>query len=213
MNNWNQKFIQFCFEKKILQFGKFKLKSGKESSFFFNFSLFNTGFDLEKLGFFYAKTIVQNNINYNLLFGIAYKGIPIAISTTIALKKYFNINVKYCFNRKEIKNHGEKGMFVGNYLTKNILILDDVITSGSSIQNTIKIIESYDNGKNLISNIVVALDRRMHKNIDLTKIEHKYNFKITSIINIKDIINYIKNNRHLYHYLEYIEQTSCTKND
>ncbi|XBC37642.1 MAG: orotate phosphoribosyltransferase [Buchnera aphidicola (Meitanaphis microgallis)] len=202
MNNWKQKFIQFCFEKKILQFGNFVLKSGQKSSFFFNFSLFNSGNDLEKLGFFYAKTIIKNKTNYDALFGIAYKGIPIVISTVIALNKYFNINVKYCFNRKEIKNHGEQGMFVGKFLEKNMLILDDVITSGSSIQNIANILESYSTDNNLILNVIVALDRRKNKNINFKTTKKKHNIKITSIINIQDIIYYIKNNKHLYSYID-----------
>ncbi|XBC38691.1 MAG: orotate phosphoribosyltransferase [Buchnera aphidicola (Melaphis rhois)] len=205
MNNLKRKFVKFCFERKILQFGNFNLKSGEKSSFFFNFSLFNTGSDLDKLGRFYATTIIKNNINYSSLFGIAYKGIPIVISTTIALKKYFNINKKYCFNRKEIKQHGEKGRFIGNKLTKNILIIDDVITSGLSITSTIDTIESNTNLNNLIFSILVALDRRTNKNMSLTNSIKKYNFKIFSIINMQDIINYIKSNKNLHHYLDNIE--------
>ncbi|XBC44340.1 MAG: orotate phosphoribosyltransferase [Buchnera aphidicola (Schlechtendalia peitan)] len=206
MDNFKKKFIQFCLKRKILQFGNFTLKSGKKSTFFFNFSLFNTGNDLEKLGFFYAKAIVENNINCNILFGIAYKGIPIVISTTIALKKYFNINIKYCFNRKEEKDHGERGIFVGNNLTKNILVLDDVLTSGLSIHNAINLIESYSRSKNLISNILVALNRTVKNNKNLIQIEIKHNLKIFSIINVQDIIDYMKHKKILFNYLEAIEK-------
>ncbi|XBC39207.1 MAG: orotate phosphoribosyltransferase [Buchnera aphidicola (Nurudea shiraii)] len=211
MKNWKQKFIQFCFERNILKFGKFRLKSGEKSSFFFNFSFFNTGCDLEKLGFFYAKTIIKNNIDCNTLFGIAYKGIPIVISSIIALKKYFNINITYCFSRKETKNYGEHGKFIGCDLSKkNILILDDVITSGTSIQNTIQTIESYTPlSNNLISGILVALDRRKNKNLNLFFLKKQYNLKIISIIKIQDIINYVKNNKTLFCYLNHIEKMNC----
>ncbi|XBC45101.1 MAG: orotate phosphoribosyltransferase [Buchnera aphidicola (Schlechtendalia chinensis)] len=206
MNNLKQTFIQFCLEKKILQFGNFTLKSGKKSTFFFNFSLFNTGRDLEKLGFFYAKKIVEQNINCDMLFGIAYKGIPIVISTVIALQKHFNINAKYCFNRKEIKNHGEKGIFIGNKLKNNFILLDDVITTGSSICDIISLIQSHSSSKNIVSNILVALNRKIDKNEVLNKEKTKQNFKIISIIHIKDIINYIKSKKNLIHYLKNIEQ-------
>ncbi|XBC38159.1 MAG: orotate phosphoribosyltransferase [Buchnera aphidicola (Floraphis choui)] len=217
MNHWNLEFIKFCFEKKILQFGNFKLKSGKKSSFFFNSSLFNTGNDLEKLGYFYAKAIIENKINYDLLFGVAYKGIPIVISTAIALKKHFNVNVSYCFNRKEIKNHGEQGRFIGKDLKKNILILDDVITSGLSIRNTVEIIKLCHKKRiynNLISGIVVALDRRKNTNLNLNlnNTKNKYDLKIISIININDIINYIKHKKNLHCYLNKIEKINFESN-
>ncbi|XBC40729.1 MAG: orotate phosphoribosyltransferase [Buchnera aphidicola (Nurudea yanoniella)] len=208
MKNWKQEFIQFCFTRKILKFGKFKLKSGETSSFFFNFSHFNKGYDLEKLGFFYAKKIIESQINYNALFGIAYKGIPIVITATIALKKYFNINTSYCFNRKEIKNYGEHGNFIGcNLKKKNILILDDVITSGISIKNAIDTIQFNEiSNNNLISGILVALDRRKKQNSSSKILKKKHNVKIISIIKIYDIINYIKNKKILFNYLENVEK-------
>ena len=191
---WKIQFLNFCLEKKVLKFGKFQLKSGKYSPYFFNSGFFNTGEDLQKLGYFYAKTIIESKLNYETIFGVAYKGIPIVISTTIALKKHFNINVPYCFNRKELKKHGERGNFIGNSLSKNIILLDDVITSGISISDTIKFI--YSHTKSKISGIVVALDRTKKKNNTkkdiLKNIEKKYNLKIYSIINIMDIIHYFK---------------------
>lgn len=108
MCKWKIKFLDFCLKKKVLKFGNFKLKSEKYSSYFFNSGLFNTGNDLQKLGYFYAKTIIKSKLNYKSIFGVAYKGIPILISTSIALSRYFNINIPYCFNRKELKNTVKK---------------------------------------------------------------------------------------------------------
>ncbi|AAO27209.1 orotate phosphoribosyltransferase [Buchnera aphidicola str. Bp (Baizongia pistaciae)] len=205
MCKWKIQFLDFCLEKKVLKFGKFQLKSGKCSPYYFNSGLFNTGNDLQKLGYFYAKTIIESNLDYKAIFGVAYKGIPIVISTAIALRKYFNINIPYCFNRKELKKHGEKGNFIGQKLTGKIILLDDVMTSGFSINDTINFIHSHANTK--ISGIIIALDRTRNinnkKNIQ-KNIEKKYNLKIFSIISILDIINYFKKKKHLHIYLKYI---------
>lgn len=203
MHKWKKKFIQFCLDKKVLNFGKFRLKSGKYSSYFFNSGLFNTGSDLKRLGYFYAKTIIDSNLKYSTLFGVAYKGIPITISTTIALKQNFNLNIPYCFNRKELKTHGETGNYIGNNLIGNILLLDDVITSGLSVKNTIEFI--YKNFKTKISGVIVALNRTDNfKSNILINIEKKYNLKIIPIIDIIDIINYLKEKKYPNDYLKHI---------
>ncbi|WP_343183521.1 orotate phosphoribosyltransferase [Buchnera aphidicola] len=194
MKKWKTKFIEFIIKKKILIFGKFILKSGRISPYFFNISLFSKGKDLDKLGKFYAHKLISMNKKFDLLFGIAYKGIPILISTVIALKNYFNINVSYSFNRKEIKQYGEKGQIIGENIQGKIIILDDVLTSGKSIKNIIKMINN--NKKSKISNILVALNRNEFgkKNISAKKeIKEKYLCSISSIININDIIKYLKN--------------------
>ncbi|NIG99409.1 MAG: orotate phosphoribosyltransferase [Buchnera aphidicola (Periphyllus acericola)] len=193
MKNLKKKFIKFIFKKKILIFGNFTLKSGIKSPYFFNISLFSKGKDLIKLGKFYAYFLIKNNKKFDLLFGIAYKGIPILIATVIALKKYFNINVPYSFNRKEKKKYGEKGEIIGSKIQGNIVIIDDVLTAGTAIKNTIKIIKK--NKKTKISNILVALNRQefTKKNISIKQeIQNNYSCKISSIININDIIKYLK---------------------
>ncbi|WII23655.1 orotate phosphoribosyltransferase [Buchnera aphidicola] len=195
MKQWKKKFIEFMIKKKILKFGNFTLKCNRKSPYFFNMALFHTGKDLYTLGTFYAQALVNLNIKFDLLFGIAYKGIPIVISTVIALKKIYNINIKYSFNRKEIKKYGEKGNTVGSKLHGNIVIIDDILTAGTAIKNTLKFLL---NKKKKISNILVALDRKEFGNKNSfakNDIEKKYSCKISSIINIDDITNYLKSKK------------------
>ncbi|CAL4324550.1 orotate phosphoribosyltransferase [Buchnera aphidicola] len=193
MKKWKKKFIKFMLKKKILTFGNYILKSNRKSPYFFNMSLFSSGKDLYTLGKFYARALINLNLNFDILFGVAYKGIPILISTVIALKKKYNINVRYAFNRKEIKKYGEKGQIVGNKIYGKIIIIDDIITAGTAIENTIKILQK--NKKIQISNILLALDRKefgKKKSFAKNEIEKKYSCKISSIININDIITYLK---------------------
>ncbi|NIH16860.1 MAG: orotate phosphoribosyltransferase [Buchnera aphidicola (Periphyllus lyropictus)] len=191
MKEIKKKFIKFILKKKILIFGNFILKSKIKSPYFFNISSLSTGKDLYTLGKFYAKTLIKLNIKFDSLFGIAYKGIPILIATVIALKNKFNINVPYSFNRKETKTYGEKGNIVGNLIKGKIIIIDDVFTSGTAIKNAIKIIKKYKDIK--IKHILLSLDRKEFKELNLSKNKRKKNsFQISSIININDIIHYLK---------------------
>ncbi|MCW5197453.1 orotate phosphoribosyltransferase [Buchnera aphidicola] len=194
MKNWKNKFIEFILNKRILIFGDFILKSNRKSPYFFNMSLFSTGEDLKKIGKFYAQTLVNLNIEFDVLFGIAYKGIPILISTILALKNDFNINKPYSFNRKEIKTYGEKGETVGHKIQGKIVLIDDIITAGTAIKNAINIINKNKDSK--ISNILVAIDRKESGTTKLSakkEIEKKYLCQISSIIDINDIILYLKN--------------------
>ncbi|WP_422667439.1 orotate phosphoribosyltransferase [Buchnera aphidicola] len=187
--DYKKKFITLSLRKKALMFGKFKLKSGRISPYFFNSGLLSTGKDILKVGLFYAHLIVNSKINFDLLFGAAYKGIPIVIATSIALSHYYNINIPYSFNRKEKKTHGEKGLFIGkNVKNKKVIILDDVITSGISINHACEIIEKQGG---YISSIFVLLDRKekINKNLYINTYNKKYN--INSIITMKDIILYL----------------------
>ncbi|CAL4324707.1 orotate phosphoribosyltransferase [Buchnera aphidicola] len=192
---WKNKFIEFSLKKGALQFGNFKLKSGRNSPYFFNSKYFYTGSDLLKLSQFYVDMIIRDPIKIDILFGLAYKGIPIATTIAIILYKKYNINLKYTFNRKEIKTYGEKGIIVGNNIQKkNIIIIDDVITSGITIQESISIIQKNSND-NIISNIFVALDRRergtIKKNSAIEQIKNQYSCNVFSIINIYDLIEYL----------------------
>jgi orotate phosphoribosyltransferase len=214
MNALKKKFIKFILKKKILKFGDFILKSNRKSPYFFNMALFCSGKDLYKLGKFYAQELINSKIKFDVLFGVAYKGIPILISTVMALKKIFNINVKYAFNRKEIKKYGEKGNIVGSKVNgKNVVIIDDIITAGTAIKSTLKILKK-EEAK--ISNILVALDRKEFgsKNYLAKKeIQKRYSCKIFSIININDIINYLKSKKimkeKLKILLKYRKKYSC----
>ncbi|CAL4324911.1 Orotate phosphoribosyltransferase [Buchnera aphidicola (Chaitophorus populicola)] len=194
MKDWKNQFIKFILKKKILIFGDFILKSNRKSPYFFNMALLSTGKDLKKLGKFYAQALINLNIKFDLLFGVAYKGIPILIATILALKNYFNLNIPYSFNRKEIKKYGEKGETIGHKIQGKIVLIDDIITAGTAIKNTIKIIHKNKNSQ--ISNILVAIDRKEFGKNKLSakkEIENKYLCQISSIIDINDIILYLKN--------------------
>lgn len=140
MKAWQRQFIEFAINKQVLKFGEFTLKSGRKSPYFFNAGLFNTGRDLALLGRFYAQALVDSGIDFDLVFGPAYKGIPIATTTVVALADHHDRDVPYCFNRKEAKDHGEGGTLVGSALQGKIMLVDDVITAGTAIRESMEII-------------------------------------------------------------------------
>ena len=150
-------FSKYIIDKEIIKFGKFKLKSGRISPYFFNFGSFNNSTMLQELGEFYADYIYENNIQCDLIFGSAYKGIPIALATSLMLKNKYNINKEFAFNRKEAKKHGDGGNMVGASMArKKVLAVDDVLTSGKTVLETINLIEE---NKAELSGFLVALDR------------------------------------------------------
>ncbi|MCL4155356.1 UNVERIFIED_CONTAM: hypothetical protein GTU68_057224, partial [Idotea baltica] len=157
MKAYQREFIEFALEKEVLKFGEFTLKSGRISPYFFNAGLFNTGRDLARLGRFYAAALVESGIDYDVLFGPAYKGIPIATTTAVALADHHDTDKPYCFNRKEAKNHGEGGNLVGSALEGRIMLVDDVITAGTAIRESMEIIQA--NGADL-AGVLVAIDRQ-----------------------------------------------------
>ncbi|UCC57174.1 MAG: orotate phosphoribosyltransferase, partial [Gammaproteobacteria bacterium] len=134
MKNYQHEFIDFAITAGVLRFGEFTLKSGRSSPYFFNAGLFNTGEHLARLGRFYAQAIVDSDTEFDVLFGPAYKGIPLAVAAGIALADHHRLNVPWCFNRKEAKDHGEGGSLVGSDLTGRVLVIDDVITAGTAIR-------------------------------------------------------------------------------
>ncbi|ANZ22737.1 orotate phosphoribosyltransferase [Buchnera aphidicola (Diuraphis noxia)] len=213
---WKKEFIDFCCKKQVLKFGQFTLKSGRTSPYFFNSGLLSNGEDIVKIGVFYAHSIMNSNVDFDILFGTAYKGIPVAVSTSIALKNHYNLNIPYTFNRKEKKTYGEQGKLIGNIIeNKKIIILDDVITSGTAIHNSIKIVEEH---KAYISSIFVLFDRKEKGERELHTInclEKKKNYKITSIITIEDLIDYLLENktlkRHLIKLLKYRKKYGIDK--
>jgi len=155
MKAFQQEFIEFAISRQVLKFGSFTLKSGRTSPYFFNAGLFNTGGDLAKLGRFYAAALQDSGIEFDVLFGPAYKGIPIATTTAVALAEHHQRDVPYCFNRKEAKTHGEGGSLVGSALKGNIMLVDDVITAGTAIRESMQIIQAQ--GATL-AGVLIALD-------------------------------------------------------
>ncbi len=142
MKPYQRQFIEFALSKQVLKFGEFTLKSGRKSPYFFNAGLFNTGRDLALLGRFYAEALVDSGIEFDLLFGPAYKGIPIATTTAVALAEHHDRDLPCCFNRKEAKTHGEGGNLVGSPLQGRVMLVDDVITAGTAIRESMEIIQA-----------------------------------------------------------------------
>ena len=194
MNDLKKQFIEFTLEHQILRFGNFSLNSGRESPYFFNTGLCNNGKLLANLADFYSSFLVKNSIEYDFIFGPAYKGITLATSISNSLYNSHNINKSFCFNRKEAKTHGEAGIFVGSAPKGNALIVDDVISSGKSIIESIHLLSA--NGAKP-SSVVVAFDR-MELGIDKRasiEILEKYKIQVYSIITLDDIIDFLKNNK------------------
>ena len=191
-------FSEYIVNFNIIQFGNFTLKSGRKSPYFFNFGLFNNGEMIDKLGEYYADTIVEANIDFDIVYGSAYKGIPIALSTVMALKTKYGINKGYTFNRKEEKKHGDKGVYVGSDLTnKKVLSVDDVLTSGKTTVETKKFIDK--NGGQLVASLV-ALNRgeQYFNNSNYSAevgLKNQYNIDILSIANINDVLKTLNNKK------------------
>ena len=193
MKDYQKEFIEFALEKQVLKFGEFTLKSGRTSPYFFNAGLFNTGRDLARLGRFYASALEDSAIEYDVLFGPAYKGIPIATTTAVALADHHDKDVPYCFNRKEKKAHGEGGTLVGSELNGKIMLVDDVITAGTAIRESMEIIAQ--NGADL-SGVLIALDRQEKGKAELSaiqEVERDFNTKVISIVKLADLISYLEN--------------------
>ena len=194
MEQYQNDFVDFMLEIGALKFGEFTLKSGRVSPYFFNAGQFNQGNHLSQLGQFYAQAIEASGIKFDVLFGPAYKGIPLAAATAIALNDSFNRSVPYSFNRKEAKDHGEGGNIVGHPLEGDILIIDDVITAGTAIREAKDIINA--NGAKT-KGVVVALDRQEKGKGELSaiqEVEQNFGIAVVSIINLSHIVDYLKAN-------------------
>ncbi len=205
MQDYQKEFIQFALDNKVLCFGDFTLKSGRESPYFFNSGLFNSGASLARLGQFYARAIEAANIEYDMLFGPAYKGIPLTASVAIALAEQSGHDFPYCFNRKEAKDHGEGGTTFGAPLSGKVLIIDDVISAGTSVNLSIDII---DRSGATPAGVVVALDRQERgagQYSAIQEVEQRHNIKVISIITLENMIEYLKNTPIMAESLEMIE--------
>jgi len=192
MKDYQREFIEFALAKQVLRFGEFTLKSGRTSPYFFNAGLFNTGGDLARLGRFYAQALADSNIEFDLLFGPAYKGIPIATTTAVALADHHNMDMPYCFNRKEAKTHGEGGSLVGSPLQGKIMLVDDVITAGTAIRESMEIIKAH--GAEL-SGVLIALDRQEKGQGELSaiqEVERDFGTQVIAIVTLADVVTYLE---------------------
>ena len=192
LQSFQKDFIEFVINNEILRFGEFTLKSGRVSPYFFNAGLFNTGAALSFLGRSYAAAIQHAALDYDVLFGPAYKGIPLVSVTAAALAQEFGVNKPYCFNRKESKSHGEGGLTVGAPLTGRVLIVDDVITAGTAVREVMTLLQ--ETGAQA-AGILVALDRQERGNNTqsaIQEIEQDYGIPVISLINLQQIMTYLQ---------------------
>ena len=201
MENYKQQFIEFALARQVLKFGEFTLKSGRVSPYFFNAGLFNQGADLARLGEFYAAALQDAGLKYDMIFGPAYKGIPIATAVSIALFNRFDINKPVCFNRKETKDHGEGGNLIGSPLRGKVLLVDDVITAGTAIRESMQIIQA---NEAQLSAVLIALNRQERGNGELSaiqEVERDYQCNVLSIIDFADLMAFIETQPAYQQYL------------
>lgn len=197
MEQYKQEFIDFMVESEVLKFGEFTLKSGRKSPFFMNAGAYVTGMQLRKLGEYYAKAIHDNyGLDFDVLFGPAYKGIPLAVATTMAISELYGKDVRYCSNRKEVKDHGDTGILLGSKLKDGdrVIIIEDVTTSGKSIEETFPIIKAQ--GDVEIKGLIVSLNRMERgKNTKsaLEEIKDLYGFNTSAIVSMDDVVEHLYN--------------------
>ena len=192
MEQYKRDFIEFALSRNVLKFGEFTLKSGRKSPYFFNAGLFNTGADLARLGEFYAAAIQASAVDFNVVFGPAYKGIPIGTSCSVALFNRYGIDKPVCFNRKEVKDHGEGGNLIGSPLQGKILLVDDVITAGTAIRESMELISA---NKAELAAVLIALNRKERGKGELSaiqEVECDYQCQVLSIIDLDDLMQFIE---------------------
>lgn len=191
MKPYQKEFIEFSLAQKALLFGEFTLKSGRVSPYFFNSGSFNTGSAIAKLGFFYAEAIKASGIEYDVLFGPAYKGIPLVTSVAIALAEHHGIDKPYVFNRKEVKAHGEGGSMVGSELSGRVLLIDDVISAGVTINESANLIS--EAGADF-AGVCISVDRQERgsgENSAVKEVEARYQLPVINIVGLADIMTYL----------------------
>ncbi|TGZ99572.1 orotate phosphoribosyltransferase [Rodentibacter pneumotropicus] len=201
MEQYKRDFIEFALSRNVLKFGEFTLKSGRKSPYFFNAGLFNTGADLARLGEFYAAAIQASAVDFDVIFGPAYKGIPIGTTVSVALFNRYDIDKPVCFNRKEAKDHGEGGNLIGSPLQGKILLVDDVITAGTAIRESMELIQA--NNAELAA-VLIALNRKERGKGTLSaiqEVERDYQCRVLSIIDLDDLMQFIEQDPQYHDYL------------
>ena len=197
MEQYKREFIEFMFDCEVLKFGDFVTKSGRNTPFFVNTGFYRTGAQLRKLGEYYAKAIESKfGFDFDVLFGPAYKGIPLTVATTMAISQFYDKDIKYCSNRKEVKDHGDKGILLGSPIADGdkVVIIEDVTTAGTSIQETLPIINAQ--GDVTVAGLVVSVDRMERgqgEKSALAEIEEKYGLKTTAIVTMAEVVEHLYN--------------------
>ena len=192
MQAYQQAFLDFAISQGVLKFGEFTLKSGRVSPYFFNAGLFQTGSALSQLGKFYAQAIVESGLQFDMLFGPAYKGIPLAAATAIALYEQYGRDYPYAFNRKEAKDHGEGGTIVGAALQGRVLVIDDVMTAGTAIREAANIVANQ--GAEL-AGVAIALDRQERgtgEQSAVQEVQSRYSVPVINIVSLQEISTHIQ---------------------
>jgi orotate phosphoribosyltransferase len=205
MQAYQRDFIRFAIDRGVLRFGEFTLKSGRTSPYFFNAGLFNSGSALAQLGRFYAAAVVESGISFDVLFGPAYKGIPLAAATAVALSEHHGLDLPWCFNRKEAKAHGEGGSLVGAPLTGNVLIIDDVITAGTAIREVMQIIKGQEA---TAAGVLIALNRQERGNGELSaiqEVERDFGIPVVSIVSLNQVLEFLADDPQLKQHLPAVE--------
>ena len=206
MHEFQWEFIRFALDRKVLRFGEFTLKSGRTSPYFFNAGLFNTGNSLSRLGRYYAQALVHTGpSDVDMIFGPAYKGIPLAAATAVSLADSFDIDLPYCFNRKEAKDHGEGGSLVGAPLQGKVAIIDDVITAGTAIREVMQIIKAAGAKP---AAVVVALDRQERGQGELSaiqEVERDFGIPVISIVSLTQILAFLEDDEQLRKHLPAVQ--------
>ena len=206
MQVYQREFIQFALERGVLRFGEFTLKSGRVSPYFFNAGLFDSGLALAKLGRFYAQALMDSGLSYDVIFGPAYKGIPLAATTAVALAEHHQRDIPWCFNRKEAKAHGEGGTLVGAPLAGNVVIVDDVITAGTAIREVMQIIKAQGAQA---AGVLIALDRQERGTGELSaiqEVERDFNMPVISIVSLTQVLQFLAESPELKQYLPAVER-------
>ncbi len=191
MRDYQRHFLRFAVDRNVLRFGRFTLKSGRVSPYFFNAGLFHTGEALARLGEHYAHALVESAVAFDMLFGPAYKGIPLVSATAIALARCHERDVPWCFNRKEVKDHGEGGVLVGAPLIGRVLLVDDVITAGTAIRESISLIRAHGARP---AGVLISLDRQERGNGELSaiqEVERDYEIPVVSICRLQELIEFL----------------------
>ncbi len=197
MERYKQEFIEFMVDSRVLKFGDFTLKSGRRSPFFMNAGGYVTGSQLHRLGEYYARAIHDNyGLDFDVLFGPAYKGIPLAVATTMAISELYGREIRYCSNRKEVKDHGDTGILLGSSLKDGdrVIIIEDVTTSGKSIEETFPILRAQADVE--IRGLMVSLNRMEKGKTDksaLAEIREKYGFEANAIVSMAEVVEYLYN--------------------
>ena len=204
MKNYQREFIEFAIARNVLRFGEFELKSGRCSPYFFNAGLFQTGGDLSKLGKAYANALMDAGVNPDMLFGPAYKGIPLAASTAMTLATEHEKDLPYAYNRKEAKSHGEGGNLVGAPLQGSVLVIDDVITAGTAIRESMDLIQSAGARP---AGVLIALDRQERgqgERSAIQEVEDDYGIPVISIVTLEQVLEYVQQSPQLADHAEAI---------